>query len=81
MKHLKANRHKGTGRPGAAFHSYTIVLKNAASKCGEKIMKGGLMGTNYAIKKHDDIMKLVYKDKYTGKDMHYRKQAAYWATK
>lgn len=81
MRHLKANRHKGTGRPGAAYHSYTTILSKAASKCGEKIMKGGLIHTNYAIYQHNGIMQLVYKNKYNGNDMHYRKQAAYWANK
>ena len=79
---MKANRHKGTGRPGAAKHSFTIVLKKAASYCGEKIMKGGLVkNNNYAFDKHNNIMQQVYQGKYNGNDIHYRKQAAYYADK
>lgn len=80
-KHLKANRHKGTGRPGAAYHSYTIVLSKAASKCGEKTMRGGLVHNNYSIYQHNAIMQVVYQGKYNGSDMHYRKQAAYYANR
>lgn len=80
-KHLKANRHKGYGRPGAAYRNYTIVLSKAASKCGEKTMRGGLTPNHYAIYQHNAIMQVVCQGKYTGNDMHYRKQAVYYANR
>ena len=78
---MKANRHRGNGRPGAAKHNFTIIIKKAASYCGEKIMKGGLINNDYAFDRHNSIMQHVYEGKYNGSDMHYRKQAAYYANK
>jgi len=81
MKHIKANRHKGSGRPGAATHYVTVQVKKAAEFCGDKIHKTFRVGTEYAIERHNNIMNLVYQDKYNGNDMHYRKQAAYYANR
>lgn len=81
MRHLKANRHKGTGRPGAATHYITVQIKKAALICGDKMHKTFRVGKEYAIERHNNIMNLVYNNKYNGSDMHYRKQAAYWANK
>lgn len=81
MRHLKANRHRGTGRPGADVHYITVQIKKAAEFCGDRIHKTFKVGTQYAIERHNNIMNLVYQNKYNGNDMHYRKQAAYYANK
>ena len=82
MRHLKANRHKGTGRPGAAIHYATVQIKKAAAFCGDKIHKNFKYERTYAIDLHNNIMQeLVYTGKYNGSDMHYRKQAAYYANR
>ena len=81
MRHLKANRHRGSGRPGAAIHYVTIQVKKAAEFCEDKIHKTFRVENQYAIERHNNIMNLVYQDKYNGSDMHYRKQAAYWANR
>jgi len=81
MRHIKANRHKGSGRPGAATHYVTVQVKKAAEFCGDKIHKTFRVGTEYAIERHNNIMYFVRQGKYNGSDMHYRKQAAYYANK
>ena len=81
MKHLKANRHKGSGRHGAATHYVTVQIKKAAAFCGDKIHKTFRVGTEYAIERHNNIMKFVCQGEYNGSDMHYRKQAAYYANR
>lgn len=81
MRHLKANRHRGSGRPGAAVHYVTIQVKKAAEFCGDKIHKTFRVGTEYAIERHNNIMYFVREGKYNGSDMHYRKQAAYYANR
>ena len=78
---MKANRHKGSGRPGAAVHYTTVQIKKAAEFCGDKIHKTFRVGTEYAIERHNNIMRDVYQGKYNGSDMHYRKQAAYYANR
>ena len=76
---MKANRHKGSGRPGAAVHYVTVQFKKAALICGDKIHKTIRVEKRYAIDRHNDIMQsLVYTGKYNGNDIHYRKQAAYY---
>ena len=81
MKHLKANRHKGSGRPGAALQHITIQIKKAAEFCGDKMHKTFRVGKEYAIERHNNIMDFVRQGKYNGNDMHYRKQAAYYANR
>lgn len=81
MRHLKANRHKGSGRPGAATYYVTVQIKKAAEFCGDKIHKTFRVGTEYAIERHNNIMQDVYQGKYNGNDMHYRKQSAYYANR
>lgn len=79
---MKANRHKGSGRPGAEIHYATIRIKKAAEFCGDKVYKTVRFRKRYAFDIHNDIMQgLVYTGKYNGSDMHYRKQAAYWANR
>lgn len=81
IKNMKANRHKGSGRPGASIHYKTVVLKKAASYCGEKIMETIPVRTQYKIDTHNNIMQQVFRGTYKGNDMHYRKQAAYYANR
>ena len=81
MKHIKANKHKGSGRPGAAVHYITVQVKKAAEFCGDTIHKTSRVNAQYAIERHHNIMNLVYQNKYNGNDMHYRKQAAYYANR
>jgi hypothetical protein len=78
---MKANRHKGSGRPGAAIRYVTVKIKKAASYAGEKIHKTFRINTNYSFDRHQNIMQDVYNDKYNGNDIHYRKQAAYYANR
>lgn len=59
-KHLKANRHKGSGRPGALVNYHTVQIKKAAEFCGDKIHKTFRIETQYAIDKHNNIMQQVY---------------------
>lgn len=80
-KHLKANRHKGYGRPGAAAHHITVQIKKAAAFCGDKMHKTFRIGTEYSFDRHNNIMNSVYQGKYNGNDMHYRKQAVYYANR
>lgn len=81
MKHLKANKHKGTGRPGAKLHVFTTQIRKAARFCGDKMHKTVRIGTEYSFDRHVNIMQDVYQGKYNGSDMHYRKQAAYYANR
>ena len=78
---MKANKCKGSGKPGAQFHYITVQVKKAAESCGEKIHKTFKIETQSAFTRHQNIMKLVYQGKYTGNDPHYRRQSAYYAKK
>ena len=75
---MKANRYRGSGRPGAAIKVITIQTKKAAEFCGDKIHKTFRIANSYAFDRHQNIMQSVFEGKYNGTDMHYRKLAAYY---
>lgn len=78
---MKANRHRGSGRPGASVKVITVQIKKAAEFCGDKIHKTVRVRNSYAFDRHQNIMQSVFKGQYSGTDMHYRKQAAYYKNK
>lgn len=49
---MKANRHKGSGRPGAAVKVITVQIKKAAEFCGDKIHKTVRVSNSYAFDRH-----------------------------
>ena len=74
----KANKFKGSGRPGAAVHYVTVQTKKAAEFCGDKMYMTYAYNTQYNINTHNGIMSKVTEGKYTGTDKHYIKQNEYY---